>query len=45
MLGLTLLVIAGLVLLAVLRPTARQRASAARAAWRHRPGRQVGQAA
>jgi hypothetical protein len=45
MLGLTLLVILGLVTLAVLRPTARQQASGPRAPWRHRPGRQADQAA
>jgi hypothetical protein len=43
MIGLTLIVTAGLATLVLLRPTERQRAYAARAVWRRRPwaGRQV----
>ena len=44
MIGLTLIVVAGLTTLVLLKPTERQQAYAARpahAAWRRRPGRQV----
>lgn len=41
MIGLTLIVVAGLATLVLLRPTERQQAYAGRAAWRRRPGRQV----
>lgn len=39
MLQLTLIVIAGLATLVLLKPTERQQAYAAQAAWRRRPGK------
>ncbi len=41
MIGLTLIVVAGLATLVLLRPTERQREYAGRVDWRRRPGRQA----